>query len=384
MPEPAVGVDDAVLARMAEMIRQAEKPLFYVGGGMVAADAADLLLKAARKNDVPVVSTLMGLGAMAHDDPLFLGMLGMHGTPEANQAMFRADLIIALGIRFDDRATGKIKAFCKEAAIIHVDVDASEIGKIKNASLGVCGDVSQILKGLLPLIEPTGRSDWRREITALKAADPGAATERKNLAHPAGLIRYVGARVPGDTIVATDVGQHQMWTAQAYPVKHPRSLLTSGGLGTMGFGLPAAMGAAFANPDKKVVCISGDGSFLMNVQELATLAEHELNVTIILMDNGHLGLVRQQQELFYNNHVFASKFNRSPDFAAIARGFGIRAWDAGRGGSAESVIDQALAFEEPSLVHLPIGWAINVYPMVPPGASNLEMIEGPTTGHARP
>lgn len=375
MPEQAPWCDNGRLARMARMILQAKKPLFYVGGGIIAADAADLVRRAARKNDVPVVSTLRGIGTMAHDDPLFLGMLGMHGTPRANQAMSRADLIIALGIRFNDRTTGRLETFCRHAAIIHVDVDECEIGKLKNVTLGICGDVSAVLAGLLPLVAPAKRTGWRQEISTLKAPGTQRAHGMETPEHPADLIRYIGTRAPENTIVTTDVGQHQMWTAQAYPVKHPRSLLMSGGLGTMGFGLPAAIGAAFANPDKKVICISGDGSFMMNIQELATLAENNLNVTILLMDNGHLGLVRQQQELLYDNRVFASKFASSPDFAAIARGFGIRAWDAGTDGSALPVIDQALAFKGPTLVRVPIDWEINVYPMVPPGASNLEMIQ---------
>lgn len=374
-PDQTPWCDDGRIIRMARMIHQARKPLFYVGGGIIAAGAADLVRRVARKNDVPVVSTLMGLGAMAHDDPLFLGMLGMHGMPRANQAMSRADLIIALGIRFNDRTTGKLETFCRDAAIIHVDVDESEINKLKNVTLGICGDVSAVLARLLPLVTSADRTGWRREISAIKAPGTQRADDLDTPGHPASLIRYIGTQAPEDTIVATDVGQHQMWTAQAYPVKHPRSLLMSGGLGTMGFGLPTAIGAAFANPEKKVVCISGDGSFLMNIQELATLAENDLNVTILLMDNGHLGLVRQQQELFYDNHVFASKFASSLDFAAIARGFGIRAWDAGTEGPARPVIDQALAFEGPSLVRVPIDWEINVYPMVPPGASNLEMIQ---------
>ncbi len=374
VPGPVRWRDNGDLERMAEMIRQSKRPMFYVGGGVVASGGADLLRWAAQKNGIPVVSTLMGLGAMAYDDPLFLGMLGMHGTPVANLAMARADLIIALGIRFDDRATGKMEAFCADAAVIHVDVDESEIGKIRNASLGVCGDAATVLAKILPRMDTVTREGWHGEIESLNAPAP-AAVEIKNPFHPSGIIRYIGNQAPEDAIVATDVGQHQMWTAQAYPVRHPRSLLMSGGLGTMGFGVPVAMGAAFANPHKKIVCITGDGSFLMNLQELATLAEHELNVTIVLMDNGYLGLVRQQQEMFYSNHVFASKFTRSPDFSAIAQGFGIRTWDAGINGSNRSAIDEALAFQGPSLVVVPIDGTTNVYPMVPPGASNLEMIQ---------
>ena len=237
----------------------------------------------------------------------------MHGTPIANRAMAAADLIIAFGIRFDDRATGKLEAFCSDAAVIHVDVDNSEIDKIRNASLGLCADAATVLEELEPLLEKAGREDWQRQIAAMKTGLEDQAAKIADPLHPCGILRYIGNRAGENAITATDVGQHQMWTAQAYPVKAPRSLLMSGGLGTMGFGMPVAMGAAFVNPDKKVVCITGDGSFLMNIQELATLSEHDLNLTIILMDNGHLGLVRQQQELLCN-HVFASRFNRSPDF----------------------------------------------------------------------
>ena len=373
-PEPVRWQDNEALTRMAKMIRQSKRPMFYVGGGVVASGAADLLRCAAQKNGIPVVATLMGLGAMAYNDPLFLGMLGMHGTPVANLTMARADLIIALGIRFDDRATGKLEAFCSDAAVIHVDVDESEIGKIRNAALGVCGDAATVMAEILPRMDTLTRDSWHGEIASLNAP-AAAAVEIKNLAHPSGIIRYIGNQAPEGTIVATDVGQHQMWTAQAYPVRHPRSILMSGGLGTMGFGLPVAMGAAFANPHKKIICITGDGSFLMNLQELATLAEHGLNLTIVLMDNGHLGLVRQQQEMFYDNHVFASKFTQSPDFATIAEGFGIRTWDAGINGSNRSAIDEALTFQGPSLVVVSIDETTNVYPMVPPGASNLEMIQ---------
>lgn len=367
--------DQEQLARMAEMINCAQRPLFYVGGGVIASNAAGLVHRTAEKNNIPVVSTLMGLGTMPHDHPLYLGMLGMHGTPFANQAMASADLIIALGIRFDDRATGKIEAFCRDAAIIHVDVDESEIDKLKNASLGICADAATVLEGLYPLVARAGRRSWHQYIDALKSKVPTWVDYIDNPTHPAGIIRYIGSRAPENTVVATDVGQHQMWTAQAYPVRHPRSLLMSGGLGTMGFGMPAAMGAAFAAPESKVVCITGDGSFLMNIQELATLAEQNLNLTIFVMDNGHLGLVRQQQELFYANNIFASKFTRSPDFIAIAKGFGIRTWNGGINGENRDAIDQALGFKGPSLVHIPIDETTNVYPMVPPGACNLEMIQ---------
>ena len=376
MPECLPTCNAEICMQMAEMIHQARRPVLYIGGGVMASDASEGVTQIAHKNTIPVTTTLMGLGAIPHDDPLFLGMLGMHGNVYTNIIMAEADLIIALGIRFDDRATGKIEEFCKQAAIIHVDVDRSEIDKLKNATLGICGDVRTILDHLLPLINEDNRPDWQRRISALKHTHDCSREIENDMTHPAGIIQYVGSIAPEDAIITTDVGQHQMWTAQAYPFRRPRSFLTSGGLGTMGFGMPTAIGAALANPDKKIICISGDGSILMNIQELATMAEHGLNITTIIMNNGHLGLVRQQQELFYNNHIFASKFDVSPDFATIAKGFGIPAWDLGKTCNPSKTIQQALAHTGPALINAPVQHDINVYPMVPPGASNLEMIGG--------
>ena len=371
--EPAVG-------RMADMIHRAKRPILVAGGGIIAAGAADLLKALAEKNNIPVTATLMGMGVMAVDHPLFLGMLGMHGNVYTNRVMAEADLIVGLGIRFDDRATGKIEAFCRQATVIHVDVDHSEIDKLKNATLGICGDVKQLLTGLLPEICPDRREKWLASIDGLRCTFPVVSYEMADMRHPAGIIAHIGNKAPGDAIVSTDVGQHQMWAAQVYPINRPRSFLTSGGLGTMGFGLPAAIGAAFAHPDKKVICISGDGSLLMNIQEMATMAEHGLNITVVVMNNGHLGLVRQQQELFYNNRIMASKFDLSPNFAAIARGFGISAWDLSEATDRKTCIEAALAHDGPCLLHAPVYDNINVFPMVPPGASNLEMIGG--DGHA--
>ena len=380
-PEPGKAAslpecDSGAIDQMAESIRQAERPVCYIGGGVIAADASAALLKLVRKNRLPVVSTLMGLGCIPHDDPLFLGMLGMHGSRSANLIMEEADLIVALGIRFDDRATGKIETFCERASVIHVDIDHSEIDKLKNAGLGICGDVRHILDRLLPMIAADERLNWHERIRRIKMENPSGPQPFGDLRHPAEIIRQIGRILPADAIITTDVGQHQMWTAQTFPFQRPRSFLTSGGLGTMGFGLPAAIGAALANPAKKVVCISGDGSFLMNIQELATLSEHDLNITVIVMNNGHLGLVRQQQELFYCGRYCASKFRQSPDFAAVAEGFGITGMDLQKTGNPEQSLETALRKTGPCVVNAPIDHRINVYPMVPPGASNLEMIEG--------
>ena len=237
-------------------------------------------------------------------------------------------------------------------------------------------DVGTALEDLLTLVDQDKRPDWQAQIDQLRKAHPLFYNHNGNLRHPVSLIDRIGSLINGKAIIATDVGQHQMWVAQIYPFSSPRTLLTSGGLGTMGFGLPAAIGAALANPEWKIVCISGDGSFLMNIQELATLAEHNLNVSIIIMNNQHLGLVRQQQELFYHNRLFASRFDCAPDFAAIAKGFGIASYNLDGKSYPLKALEHALKQPGPSVVNIPINGHLNVYPMVPPGAPNREMIGG--------
>ena len=367
---PVAPPSNEALLELASMIDQSERPVLYVGGGVIASGASDALRALARRSDVPVTSTLMGLGAMPSDEPLFLGMLGMHAAPYTNLVLDEADLVIALGARFDDRATGKASEFCSRATIVHVDIDGSEIGKIKPVRLGVKGDVGAVLAGLLPLVRPKRRPAWRARVEEQRARHPllersGATTE---------LLRALAALLPATTLVTTDVGQHQMWVAQVYPFSEPRTLLTSGGLGTMGFGLPAAIGAALAFPERRVLCVSGDGSMLMNVQELATLAELGLDVTVLVLNNGHLGLVRQQQELFYSKRYHASRFHEAPDFAAIARAFGVRGMKTEGTADSAVAIARAMAERGPMVIDVPIDPAENVLPMVPPGAANRDMI----------
>jgi acetolactate synthase-1/2/3 large subunit len=244
---------------------------------------------------------------MPVDHPLLLGMLGQHGAPCANLALEECDLLIAVGARFDDRATGKVAAFCPQARIIHMDIDPAEVGKIKAVHVGIVADVGEALARLLPLVPADARRSWRQRVDALKAAHPQPLPDRENPRAHFGLIRAVAACLDDDTIVTTDVGQHQMWVAQAYPLRQPRQWLTSGGLGSMGFGVPAPFGAALAAPDRTVVCFTGDGSILMNLQELVTAAEEQVNVKIVLMNNAVLGLVHQQQTLFYGARLFASQ-----------------------------------------------------------------------------
>jgi acetolactate synthase-1/2/3 large subunit len=363
------------LKEIADLINSSIHPILFIGGGIIESGAEKLLLQMAEKNCIPVTSTLRGLGCFPPEHKLYLGMLGMHGTKYANCLLEEADLVIALGVRFDDRATGKASEFCKNAKIIHIDIDKTEINKIKPSFKSLNTDILSALETLVPLIRQDNRTDWLKEVNETRNRLPYvSAPENGDLFHPLRIISEISRIVPPDTIVTTDVGQHQMWVAQAYPFKISRAFLTSGGLGTMGFGVPAAIGAALSNPDRKIICFSGDGSFLMNIQELATMAELKLNITIILLNNGALGLVRQQQELFYEEKYIASQFHSSPDFAAIARGFGIYSVDLATSANPLKDIEDTLSSREASFINVPINYSENVFPMVPPGAANNKMI----------
>ncbi len=376
MPDAPPRFDHDDIGRAAAMIDAARKPVLLIGAGIIGADAAPTLRRLAEKASIPVASTLLGLGAMPHDHPLFLGMVGMHAARFTNLVLEECDLLIGLGIRFDDRATGKVAEFCPHAQVLHVDIDPSELGKIRRPSLGLVADVGEALRALAPRVAATPRTAWRAEVTALRTAHPLATPGAHDPLQPYGIVRQTAALLPEDAIVTTDVGQHQMWAAQAYPFTYPRQWLTSGGLGTMGFGLPAAIGAALAHPARRVVCFSGDGSLLMNLQELATAAEEGVDVKIVLLNNQHLGLVRQQQQLFYGSRFHASRFHAEPDFAAIARGFGIAAADLGASMSPRDTLSRMLSEPGPCLINVPIAADSNVYPMVPPGGANRDMIDG--------
>ncbi len=365
----------AAIEAAAEAIEVSERPILYLGGGVIHAGAAGLARSLAERNDLPTVMTLMALGSMPDDHPLSLGMLGMHGAAATNHALYRSDLLIAVGARFDDRATGKLAEFCPDARVIHLDIDASEIHKVRFADIPLPGDVGRTLELLLRRIPCRKRAEWQRQILQLRRLHPSHPW-RETIERPQDLIRMLGRLLGPNAIVATDVGQHQMWTAQAYPFSRPRQWLTSGGLGTMGFGLPAAIGAALAQPQRAVVCISGDGSILMNLQELATAAEQGLNIKLVLLNNGALGLVRQQQDLFYGGNRFASDLGVSPDFCAIARGFGWSAVDMAESGYDAEMLAEILDRPGPQLIHVPIDGAERVYPMVPPGAANHQMLTG--------
>jgi acetolactate synthase-1/2/3 large subunit len=358
----------------AKMINNARRPVLYLGGGIIHAEAGNTALRLMEKASLPAVATLMGLGAVPSDHPLFMGMLGMHAARYTNLALEECDLLIAVGVRFDDRATGRVERFCSKAAIIHIDIDPAEIGKLKLAHTGIAGDAGQVMEALLPLIDSNLRREWLGHIEELKRHYPLQMPGKDDPSTPYGLITQVAAFLDDNAVITTDVGQHQMWTAQAYPLSRPRCWLTSGGLGTMGFGLPAAIGAALALPDRTVVCFSGDGSLMMNIQELATAVEENINVKIVLLDNNALGLVRQQQDLFFDGRFFASDYRYRPDFVKIAEGFGMRAVSLGSAVDPAATLADALSTPGPHLIHAPISADERVYPMVPPGGANIDMI----------
>lgn len=366
--------DGWALSEAAAMINAAKRPILYLGGGVVHSGASGLAVQLAEKAGLPTVMTLMGLGAMPVDHALSLGMLGMHAARYTNLALDECDLLIAVGARFDDRATGKVAAFCPQAKIIHIDIDPAELDKIKTAHIGITADVEAALLRLMPAVAENRRTPWLQRVANLKAENPLAMPDLDNPLSHFGLIRTVAACLDDEATIATDVGQHQMWVAQAYPLRRPRQWLTSGGLGTMGFGVPAAIGAALAEPERTVVCFTGDGSILMNIQELVTAAEEGANVKIVLMNNATLGLVHQQQTLFYGERLFASQFKSTPDFVKVAQGFGIAAVDLDQAANPCAALVEAINRPGPCLIHASIDAEQKVYPMVPPGAANRDMI----------
>ena len=356
----------------AAMINAAQRPVLYLGGGVI--NAPERVRELAEKASLPTTMTLMALGMLPKAHPLSLGMLGMHGARSTNFILQQSDLLVVLGARFDDRATGKVAEFCPNAKIIHVDIDRAELGKIKQAHVAIQADVDDVLTQLLPQIDAQPRDEWRGKVAELQQEFPGAIPEAGDPLSHYGLINAAAACVDDKAIITTDVGQHQMWVAQAYPLNRPRQWLTSGGLGTMGFGLPAAIGAALANPDKKVLCFSGDGSLMMNIQEMATAAENQLDVKIILMNNQALGLVHQQQSLFYKQGVFAATYPGMINFMQIATGFGLETCDLNNEADPQAALQAIINRPGPALIHVRIDAEEKVYPMVPPGAANTEMV----------
>ncbi len=371
--EPYQAIAPADLDQAAERLNRSERPLILVGGGCIGGNTPQLLRELAERWDLPVASTLMGLGVLPSGHSLHLGMVGMHGSVAANRALQAADAVLCLGVRFSDRVTGKRKAFSPGSWKIQVDLDRSELNKnikVDHAIVGACED---LLAGLRERLQVQELSDWSRQLHtwSLRSAKPQRVQENKLTAPE--VIGCLAAATAGEAIIATDVGQHQIWTATYYPFSEARSFLTSGGLGTMGYGLPAAIGAAAAYPGREVLCITGDGSFQMNMQEMMTAVDLGLNVKVAVLKNGYLGMVRQWQQLFHSRRYSAVRIS-SPDFVALARSFGAAGFRAGTLAEAEDIIAKALSIDGPVVMEFDITEETNVYPIVPPGASNQEMI----------
>ena len=368
------------LAEALTMLRAARKPILYSGGGISLAHAEDRFRTFAESAALPAVVTLKGIGNPGKHNPYNLGMLGMHGSRAANKAVDECDLLLVIGARLDDRATGSLDGFAPNAKMIHIDADAAEINKLRPTELAIRGDLNDILETLTNALQdkPLDIGDWQKQCrTWYTTGGFHAADNEEPLAPITGpaFVRQLSRIAPDDTVIACDVGQHQMWVAQHYDFDHPRHHLTSGGLGTMGFGLPAAIGAQFSDRNSTVINVTGDGSFMMNAQELATIRRYNLPVKLIVMDNQCLGMVRQQQELFYGNRESQINLDDNPDFVAMARAFDIPALHISRTDQIRRGIETILAYNGPMLLHVAISRDDNVWPIVKPGASNREMID---------
>jgi acetolactate synthase-1/2/3 large subunit len=362
------------IQRAVKLMLKSKKPVLYVGGGIISSNASKELTHFAERLGIPVTMTLMGLGSIPGNHPLSLGMLGMHGTYWANMAVMESDLLIAIGSRFDDRVTGKIEAFAPQAKIIHIDIDPTSISKNVRVDLPIVGDCKHVLSKILSLLEEedvnsfkAGMDKWHHQIDKFKAIH-NMSYEQKEIIKPQYVIEKIFELTKGDAIISTEVGQNQMWTAQYFSFLKPRTLLTSGGLGTMGYGLPAAMGAQAAFPNKLVIDISGDGSFQMNSQELATVVQYHLPVKVVILNNGYLGMVRQWQEFFYGKrYASVSLEGVSPDFVKLAEAYGAVGLRATKPEEVLPTLKKAFSIPGPVIIDFEIDPEENVYPMVPAG-----------------
>ena len=355
----------------AEAINAAQRPVLYVGGGVVIAGASDLLRALAAKGGIPVTTTLLGLGTFDETSPLAMGMLGMHGTATANYAVQDSDCLIAVGARFDDRVTGDLTSFAPNARIVHVDIDPTSISKNVKVDIPVVGDAADILEKLIELIEANDRAEWLAKVAQWKQQYP-LTYDPDGRIKPQEVVERIGEMTDHDAIIATGVGQHQMWTAQFYGWRRPRQIITSGGLGTMGFGVPAAIGAQFGNPGATVVDIDGDGSFCMTMVEVITAVQYDQPVKFIVLDNGYLGMVRQWQEMFYGRR-YSSSEHACPSFAAVAEAFGAGGITVSERDELSDAIAEMLKREGPVVLHVKVEPEENVYPMVAAGKSLSEM-----------
>ena len=381
--KPTVVGNIRQIEKAAKMILNAKKPVLYVGGGIVLSNASEELLKLAEMTQIPVTTTLMAMSAFPQGHPLALGMLGMHGTYYANMSVTDCDLLIAVGARFDDRVTGRIDAFAKKAKVIHIDIDPTSIKKNVPVDLPIVGDLKNVLGTLLVKLQEcddeiaqlkAATEDWLKDVESWKKTHPMTYKKSKSVIKPQYVIEKVRELTNDDAIISTEVGQHQMWTAQFFRFSQPRTFLTSGGLGTMGFGLPAALGAQVAFPDRQVIDISGDGSFQMNSQELATLVQYRLPVKIVILNNNFLGMVRQWQQLFFDKRYSQTCMELPIDFVKLAEAYGATGLSTDKVDEVESVIQQALDTPGPVIMEFKVSREENVLPMVPAGKGIHEMV----------
>ena len=371
---------DAEIVQIIKLLQNCKRPVLYVGGGAVTSQAHELIRRLARQASIPVTTTLMALGVFPGDDDLFLGMPGMHGTRYANEALYHADLVIAAGTRFDDRVTGDVSQFAKGAHVVHIDIDPAEHSKVIQADIPVAGDLSQVVEALLEELEGESidpHDAWRKQIREWKAQYPLRYQKSGMKIKPQQVVELVSELTQGEAIIATGVGQHQMWAAQFYCYRHPKSWVTSGGLGTMGFGLPSSLGAQLGRPDKTVVCISGDGSVQMNIQELATASYYNIPVKIIVLDNGYLGMVRQWQEIFFERRYSETHLEHgNPDFVTVAKGCGVEGLKVSTVEELRPAFEKALASSGPFLLHCMVEQEENVFPMIPSGKTVHDTVLG--------
>jgi acetolactate synthase-1/2/3 large subunit len=365
----------------ARVIADAERPVIYAGGGVIIADASEELREMAMYSNIPVTTTLTGKGCFPEDHHLAMGMLGMHGTQYANYAVSKADLLIAVGARFDDRVTGNLQAFAPEARIIHIDLDPAEISKNVAVDVPIVGDAKWVLTALLAELRklelsPERHLPWMKQVESWKKDHPLIVPEPEgDEIPPEWAVRKIWELTKGDAIVTTEVGQNQMWAAQHYLCRHPRQFISSAGLGTMGFGFPAAIGAQVACPDKLVVDIAGDGSFQMTIQELATAVQCNLPVKVCILNNHYLGMVRQWQELFWNKHYSHTCMDGQPDFVKLAEAYGAEGYRAQKPEELEQVLTAAFASERPAIIDIQVRREANVFPMIPAGGTVHDMME---------